>query len=274
MKAKAIEGKNEVLKRKVREFWNSSVCGTYLAKNEEGTLEYYKEIEYLRYKKYPYAYAFLLKKAGFDKNKGKKVLEIGCGAGTDSSQFAKHGANVTGVDLTPAAIEVTKHRFKTMGLKGNFLVADAENLPFKNNEFDYVYSFGVLHHTPNTQKTIDEVYRVLKKDGKACIALYHTYSLQYLTLILRKWLNPSRWKWSLQQAINYQTEMSKDHIKINPLTKTYSRSEVRKMFSDFKNVKTSVEWLVVPIIGKILPSFMFYPFSRIFGWYLIIEAEK
>lgn len=275
MTHKVIEGENDDLKKDVKSFWNSSVCGTFLAKNDPETAEYFREIEDLRYEKYPYAYGYLKKKAGFDKYAGKKVLEIGCGAGTDLSQFARNGAITTGVDLTESAIDVTRKRFQVLGLKGDFKVADAENLPFKDNEFDLVYSFGVLHHTPNTQKTIDEVYRVLQPGGKTFIMLYYTYSFEYLTLILRKLIHPDRWKWSVQEAVNYETEMNKKvGGKTNPLTKTYSKQQAKKMFSKFKNVKLSVEWIRVPIIGGHVPEVVTKPFSKVIGWHLIIEATK
>ncbi|NOQ55751.1 MAG: methyltransferase domain-containing protein [Nanohaloarchaea archaeon] len=266
---------DEKIKKEVRKFWNSSPCGTFKIKEKEGTLEYFKEIDDYRYNRYPYCYGYIYDVIGFSKYKGKKVLEVGCSVGTDLSQFAKHGAIVTGIDLTPEGIRLAKERFKTMGLKGTLKTADAENLPFDDNSFDIVYSFGVLHHTPNTQKTIDEVYRVLKKGGEAKIMLYHKNSFETLTHIVRKIKNPSRWKWSLQKAINYQTEMNRDSEGVtNPLTKVYSKSEVKKMFKKFKNVDVKVYWLRIPFFSKYTPEWLVYPLSRTLGWHLIIKAKK
>jgi ubiquinone/menaquinone biosynthesis C-methylase UbiE len=270
MRRRAMEVKN-----KVRRFWNSSPCGTYLAKHKEGTLGYYKEIDRLRYNQMPYAYSYLPKVAGFADYKGKMVLEIGCGVGTDLSQFARNGATVTGVDLTPKGIELAKKRFKVMGLRGTLLVADAEDLPFPDNSFDMVYSFGVLHHTPDTQKAINEAHRVLKPRGRAVIMLYHKTSFEYLTHIVRKIINPSRWGWSLDKAISYQTEMNKDPKgPTNPLTKTYTQKEAKALFKRFRVVRTSIYWLRIPVFARVIPGFMTYIPSRCFGWHVIIKAVK
>ncbi len=270
-----IEGHNPSLKKNVKSFWNTTPCGTFMAKAKEGTKAYYEEIDDLRYNQYPYAYGYLKKVAPFAKVKGKKVLEIGCGVGTDLAQFAKHGAIVTGVDLTEAAIALAKKRFKVTGLKGSFQTADAENLPFRDETFDVVYSFGVIHHTPNTQRAVDEIRRVLKPGGRAFIMLYHTRSFEYFTLVARKAINPERWAWSLQDAINYETEMNrKKGGPSNPLTKTYTAGQAKKMFSKFAKVKTAVHWIRIPFVGGWIPEALTYPFSRILGWHLIIEAEK
>ena len=270
-----IEGENPSLKHNVKAFWNTTPCGTFLATRKPGTKEYFAEIDRLRYYCYPYAYSYLPKVAGFSEYAGKDVLEIGCGVGTDLSQFAKNGANVTGIDLTEAAIELAKQRFDVMKLNGNLLTADAENLPFKDNSFDLVYSFGVLHHTPNTQRAINEVHRTLKPGGKAFIMLYHKISFEYLTLLARKAINPSRWKWTVQEAINYETEMNKNKDgPTNPLTKTYTKKEGLNFFKGFSKATAHVYWIRIPKIGKYIPNSLTYPLSRLIGWHLVIEATK
>src|ERR1044071_6701328 len=97
--------------------------------------------------------------ADFESARGLRVLEIGCGLGTDGAQFAKAGAIYTGVDLTDAAVELARKRFELFNLPGEFRTADAENLDFADNSFDLVYSHGVLHHTPDTVRAVKEVYR-------------------------------------------------------------------------------------------------------------------
>ena len=92
--------------------------------------------------------------ADFAGARGLKVLEIGCGLGTDGAQFAEAGADYTGVDLTEAAVELARKRFELFDLPGKFQTADAENLDFADESFDLVYSHGVLHHTPETAKAI------------------------------------------------------------------------------------------------------------------------
>lgn len=275
MENKKISIKKSDVKREVRKFWNSSPCGTYLAKNKEGTPGYFKELEDMRYNRMPYAYSYLPEVAEFKDSKGKNVLEIGCGVGTDLSQYAKNGAKVTGIDLTPRGIAVARKRFRIMGLKGKLLVGDAENLPFKDNSFDIVYSFGVLHHTPNTQKAINEIHRVLKPGGKAIVMLYHKRSFEYLTHFARKFANPSRWGWSFQKALSYQTEMNKNQEgPVNPLTKVYTQKEARNMFRKFSKVRTSIYWIRIPIFANIVPGFITFVPSRLIGWHIIIKAVK
>jgi glycosyltransferase involved in cell wall biosynthesis len=163
----------EALKSNVRDYWNANPCGTQFTEIERGSRAFYDEVERFRYETQP----FMEKLCKFDAFKGKTLLEIGCGLGTDLLQFARHGAIVTGVDLTEESIALAKKRFELYGVQGTFCTADAENLPFADNSFDVVYSFGVLHHTPNTQKAIDEIYRVVKHGGEIVIMLYHKHSL-------------------------------------------------------------------------------------------------
>lgn len=167
------EQKSEEAKEQVRAFWNAHPCGTQFTHLAWGSREFFDEVERVRYTIQP----FMRDLVGFDLFPGKRLLEIGCGLGTDLLQFARGGALVTGVDLTPASIELVKACFALHGLPVHAQVADAENLPFEDNAFDVVYSFGVLHHTPDTQKALDEVYRVLKPGGKIILMLYHKHSL-------------------------------------------------------------------------------------------------
>ena len=160
-------------KKNVKEFWNQSSCGEelYLSnKNKDGYFEHSKKRYDLEgYLIYPFA--------EFEKSKGLKVLEIGVGLGADHQNFAESGAFLSGIDLTDRAINHTFNRLKAFSLKSNLKVGDAENLNFKSNSFDIVYSWGVLHHSPNTSKAISEVFRVLKPNGIAKIMIYHKWSL-------------------------------------------------------------------------------------------------
>jgi ubiquinone/menaquinone biosynthesis C-methylase UbiE len=107
------------------------------------------------------------------------VLEIGCGCGSEAERFARAGARYTAVDLTNAAPSITQRPFQLGGLEGRFIQGDAEDQPFADGSFDLVYSHGVLHHTPNTPRTIREVHRVLAPSGRAVIMLNHRDSFNY-----------------------------------------------------------------------------------------------
>ena len=131
---------NFKLKERVREFWQEHPCGTKFADAPPGSRRFYELVEEHRYKKewhIPTA-------AGFAHSKNLRVLEVGCGLGTDGAQFANAGADYTGIDLTQAAVDLAKRRFELFELPGTFRVADAEGLDFPDNSFDLVYSHGVL----------------------------------------------------------------------------------------------------------------------------------
>src|SRR5918992_3059377 len=165
----------EELKERVRVFWQAHPCGTKFSDAEMGTPEFFASLEAHRYEKewhIPGA-------ADFANTRGLRVLEIGCGMGTDGAQFAKAGANYTGVDLTDAAVELARKRFQVSDLKGEFRVADAERLDFPDESFDVVYSHGVLHHTPDIEAAVREIHRVLKPGGGATVMLYHRGSYNY-----------------------------------------------------------------------------------------------
>lgn len=149
-------------KKNIADYWENSQPGAWWCDEIEGRREFFEKIEKQRYSVQPH----IKDCAEFDKHPDEKVLEIGCGICTDLLQFARGHAQVVGLDLTNKALSLGKKRFDLYGVEGEWLKMDAENLGFKDNSFDYVYSFGVLHHTPNTQNAIDEVYRVLKKGGQ------------------------------------------------------------------------------------------------------------
>jgi len=202
-------------KEEIHKFWSQHLPQMSYSDKEEYTREYFDEIEKKRYETY---YKYLPKILQWNKYKDKKVLEIGCGVGTEILQFAKNESIVIGIDLTKKAIEITKKRFELYKFKGRFMQADAENLPFEDNTFDLVYSLGVLHHTPNTKKAIREAYRVLKPNGKIIILLY-----------------AKGWKYYLLTSFFYN--FVPEHKKNNttetfgcPLVKIYSRKEVKRLF--------------------------------------------
>src|SRR5882762_7734951 len=163
------------LKDRVRAFWQENPCGTKFSDAEPGTRLFYERVEQHRYS----AEWHIPGAAGFANTRSKKVLEIGCGLGTDGAQFAKAGADYTGVDLTDAAVELARKHFAVLGLRGDFRTADAENLDFADESFDLVYSHGVLHHTPDTSGAVREIHRVLKPGGRAMVMLYHRGSYNY-----------------------------------------------------------------------------------------------
>ncbi|MBM3267064.1 MAG: class I SAM-dependent methyltransferase [Candidatus Sericytochromatia bacterium] len=147
---------------------------------DEGSPEWYRSITDHRHRVVPY----LADWARFNAYRGKRVLEIGCGAGTDLAEFARHGADVTGVDITDAAVELAKRRLAVEGLSGRVLKYPGNRLPFEAGSFDLVYSCGVLHHTPFMDDLLAEAHRVLVPGGQLRMMLYHRRSLLYYYSIL------------------------------------------------------------------------------------------
>ncbi len=219
----------ESQKLKVKEFWNVKSCGERYAEGQSDK-DYYESESRSRYELEPYIFDF----AKFHEGEGKDILEIGIGMGADHVEWAKcHPKSIAGVDLTPRAIEHTKKRLALYGLRSDVREADAEKLPFEDNSFDVVYSWGVLHHSPNTPRAVEEVFRVLRTCGVARIMVYHKYSLTGYMLWIRYGLLKLRPFRSLRDIYNNHLE--------SPGTKAYSIDEARAMFSRFSEVNTRVQ---------------------------------
>ena len=292
---------NADLKERVREFWQQHPCGTKFSDAAMGSHEFFERVEAHRYEKEWHIPAA----ANFAATRGLKVLEIGCGMGTDGAQFARAGADYTGIDLTDAAIELARQRFAVSGLSGNFLVSDAENLDFPDESFDLVYSHGVLHHTPDIEAAIGEIYRVLRPGGRAVIMLYHRGSYNYRVgiRVLRRAgagllkteggikivhqltgepvdslrehaasLRNANGNVSAAELLNQSTDGTG-----NPLARVYSRREARELFKDFREVELRAYFLnkrFIPVIGNLLPRSIESALASRWGWHLWIYARK
>jgi ubiquinone/menaquinone biosynthesis C-methylase UbiE len=263
-------------KIRAREQWDSDPCGAVTAGELEfGTREFFDAIERYRYEEYA---PWMPTVMGFTDFKGARLLEVGCGMGSDLMQFARGGAKCTGVDLTPRSVEISRDRFRLYGMPGDFSLSDAERLPFGENTFDVYYSNGVLHHTPGTQTAIMEAYRVLKPGGTAKVMLYHRNSWAYWVEMMAK---QGLYKGELFRGLRPADILSK-YVEYNesggrPLVKVYSRSEAKELFSEFKDVQIKIEQLTRPevyLFGKLLPESLFRTMSRTVGWNVIVTAVK
>ena len=281
---KIMESKMNYEKQAVHDFWNKESCGeiyfSELEKDQYAELNR-KEYEHqakIRYELEPYILDF----ADFQNYKQKKVLEIGVGLGADHQKFAEVGAELTGVDLTPRAINYTRKRLEICGLQSNVEVADAENLPFDNESFELVYSWGVLHHSPDTKKCISEVFRVLKTGGKAKVMIYHTYSFNGYFLWVRYGLLKGKPRTSLAEIYDKHQE--------SPGTKAYSIKEARDMFKQFENVEiktvlthgdlftarrmTNGHPILYRVLKVLWPRRIIKTFFKSHGFFMLIEATK
>jgi len=210
-------------KQEVHDFWDQASCGEQLYLSGDGQDAYRKQSR-IRYELEPYILEF----AAFDAAKGQEVLEIGVGLGADHQCFAEQGAHLHGIDLTVRAVEHTRRRLSSLELQSDLRVGDAENLPFDGDTFDLVYSWGVLHHSPDTPQAIREVYRVLKTGGVARIMMYHRWSFVGLMLWIRYAL--LRLKPFTPLSAIYANYLE------SPGTKAYSVAEARRLFGQFSQV--------------------------------------
>jgi ubiquinone/menaquinone biosynthesis C-methylase UbiE len=214
-------------KSDVRDYWQLRPCGTTLSAAPRGSQSFFSEVERKRYKAEPFIAEF----ADFSAWRGTKVLEVGTGIGSDFMRFVRAGADATGVDLTPAAITLLRERLGLENLQARTIVADAERLPLPDQSFDLVYSWGVLHHTPDTRGAIREIHRVLRPAGEARVMLYSRRSWVSLGLWLRyALLHGQPWR-------SFEDVLSK-HLE-SPGTKAFTAAELRELFSDFNEVRTS-----------------------------------
>lgn len=162
------------LKDEVAAYWNKNACGTTATSSAKFTRQYFEEIENYRYEVEPEIFSF----AQFTRHRDQKVLEVGVGAGTDFLQWVRAGAKAYGIDLTEEAVTHVKNRLDLYGLSAEDVrVADAEHLPYQDNYFDLIYSFGVIHHSPDTIKALEEIIRCTRKNGTIKIMVYNRRSL-------------------------------------------------------------------------------------------------
>ena len=293
---------NQELKERVLAFWQANPCGVKFADAAPGTRHFYELVEAHRYTKewhIPIA-------AEFQSSRGLKVLEIGCGLGTDGAQFADAGADYTGVDLTEAAVDLARRRFELFDLPGKLQTGDAENLAFEDESFDLVYSHGVLHHTPEIGKAVREIHRILRPGGRTVVMLYHRGSYNYrvnISVLRRAGAPLLTWEPgirlinkltgepfdSLRQHAELLKTEKESYLKPgeflsqntdgagNPLARVFSRREARELFKDFQEVTLKIYFLNkrwLPVIGKLLPRQLEARLAARWGWHLWIYATK
>lgn len=161
---------NKPTLKEVKAYWNQNSLYSMEIKSQFSSKEYFEEIEKIK-KEETDRFAFPLYR--FKQSKGRKILDVGCGPGFLTRYFAQAGAKVTAVDLAPVSVKLTKQALKLYGLKAKVRVANVEKLPFADHYFDQVVCHGVIHHTPDYQKAIGELSRVVKKGGRVVVAVYY-----------------------------------------------------------------------------------------------------
>jgi ubiquinone/menaquinone biosynthesis C-methylase UbiE len=253
------------LKSKVKDFWEERPCGSADASGAVGTIEFFEEVERQRYT----GDDFMPEVVGFDRWKGKRILEVGCGLGTDLLQFVRGGAEVYAIDLTTRGASLTRKRLQLYGYKGELVVGDSEKLPFASDFFDLVYSWGVIHHTPDTEAAAREIVRVCKPGGRVLVMLYHRRSL----LALQAWI-----RYGLLRGKPFRSprQLIAEHVE-SPGTKTYTARQARELFPQLEN--TAIQRIVTRYDMRIGRRTFLPRWTRRFvpshlGWFMVINGAK
>jgi SAM-dependent methyltransferase len=246
----------------VREYWNRHIHDLEITTHPVGSPGFFADLDHYHFEKLHH----LLHLVDFGGYAGRRVLEVGCGAGTDLARFAKGGAIVTGVDLSSSAIALARQNIDQLGLRADLREADGEHLPFANDTFDLVYAHGVVQYTANPQALVDECRRVLRPDGQAIFQVYNRIS----------WLN----------ALSKLMKVPLEHEDAPVLLK-YSAAGFRRLLKGFREVRIVEERFPVKsrlhkgwkgtlfntlFVGTFnaLPR----PLVRRFGWHLLAFCRK
>jgi len=251
----------------VRRFWDTRPCNIRHSSLQIGTPEYFDEVEHRKY----FVEKHIPNFAEFAKWKDKRVLEIGFGIGTDAVNFARHGALYTGVELSIESLKIAQKRFEIFSLNGNLLQGDAENLQslLPIQEFDLVYSFGVLHHTPDIKRALIEIKKFMSETTELKIMVYSSNS----------------WK---QSMINAGLDQPEAQFGC-PVANSYSKQEITEILNECGLVISSIEqdhifpyeieaykkyeYRKLPWFEN-MPIKIFNVIEKNFGWHLLINAKK
>jgi len=248
--------------RDVRAYWNAHIHDLEITTHPPGSPGFFADLEQYHFEKLHH----LPQLVPFDRYRGRRVLEVGCGAGTDLIRFARHGARATGIDLAPSSIELAAQNFALEKLSAALAVADGEALPFRDGSFDLVYAHGVVQYTANPQALVDECYRVLQPGGTAIFQVYNRVS----------WLN----------ALSKVMKVGLEHDDAPVLLK-FSASEFRRLVGRFRDVRIVPErfpvksrlhggWKGAVYNGLFVGTFNALPRALVqrFGWHLLAFCTK
>jgi 2-polyprenyl-3-methyl-5-hydroxy-6-metoxy-1,4-benzoquinol methylase len=284
-------------------FWSGNQPGFRFTSLAPGTEEFFREVERHRYSLEPHIPEIV----DFPRWRGRRVLEVGCGVGTDGAQFARAGALYSGIDGSETAVRLARTRFEIDGLDGEHEHGSATDLPYDDESFDLVYSHGVLHHIVDTERAVSEVHRVLRPGGTALVMLYHRRSLNYHlnVMIVRRLLAAMLLVPGTPTAVAGLTgedeAVLEGHRELlrrhglrylrdrqlflsnntdgpgNPLSKVYSRDEARSLFGSFSDVRTKVRFLnlrLIPGGSRVSGSLLGRALERRIGWHLYVAARR
>jgi len=258
-------------------YWNARPCNLRHSPKQVGSPEYFAEVEVRKYLVEPHIPAF----ADFTRWRGKKVLEIGCGLGTDTINFARAGAQVTAVDLSEDSLVLARRRSELCGLDITFYQGNAEELTsfVPLEPYDLVYSFGVIHHTPHPRRVIAEITRYLDRDSLLKLMVYHRHSWKVFWILMKYGKGAF---WNLEELVARHSEAQTGC----PITYTYTRSSIKELLSGLEILATEVDHIFPYKIEdyvryrytrlwyfRYLPASLFRWLEHKFGWHLCVTAK-
>ena len=251
--------------KKVIKFWDKNPCNINHSKKKFLSKEYFLEVSKKKFKAEPH-----IKKFVKIKLKNKKILDIGCGIGTMGHYFCNKGANYYGLDISKKSLDIAKHRFEIFNLEGKFINGNCELLTKyfkKSDKFDLIYSWGVLHHTPNIKKAINQIYKISTKKTIIKIMLYSKNSYK-------------------QIMINNNLDQF-EKAKGVPIANSFNRYEIKKLFEKFKIIKLEKDHIFPYIIKyykknryikqkwfRYMPNKIFKSLEKNLGWHTLITLRK
>jgi len=261
------------LKLKVESYWNAESCGTGVALAKKFSREYFDQIEEFRYNIEPEIFAF----AQFTRHYGERLLEVGVGAGTDFLQWVRAGTKAHGVDLTQEAVDHVRHRLEAYGLSAEDVrVADAEHLPYADDTFDIVYSWGVIHHSPNMEQAFSEIVRCARPGGTIKVMVYHRHSL----FVFYKWVLYALLRG--RPFLSFADVLYQHQESIG--TKAYTVGEIKSLAAasgtDIERIDVSVSpFYDLLSTRNVLVRFGAYAMACLLGhqrcgWYMRVELRK
>ena len=249
----------------VEAYWDARPCNIRHSPKPLGSREYFDEVEARKHFVEPHIPGF----AQFERWAGRRVLEVGCGIGTAAVNFARHGALYTGVELSKASLELTRQRFDVYGLDGRLLLCNAEALSrhVESNYYDLVYSFGVIHHSPNQRTIVEEIRKVIRPDGEFRCMLYAKNS----------------WKDIMIEAGFDQPEAQRGC----PYATTYTEERVRELYKGLFELVSVRQAHIFPYVVdkyvnyeyelqpwfKSMPPQMFAALELRLGWHMLIVGR-
>ena len=246
----------------VRYYWNEHIHDLEISREAPGSRAFFADLDQYHFEKLHH----LLRLVDFDGYRGKRVLDVGCGAGTDLVRFAKGGALVSGVESSPSAVALARQKFSQQGLVADLREADGEHLPYADGTFDLVFAHGVVQYTPNSRTLVEECRRVLKPGGDAIFQVYNRIS----------WLN----------ALSKVMKVPLEHEDA-PVLGRYSASEFRAMLTGFREIRIVEERF--PVKSRLHGGWKGFAFNtmfvgtfnalprglvRRFGWHLLAFCRK